>query len=74
MSPRLRVAVIGAIVAVLALGALAGVLDTQWRARTADGDPVPGLAVCALREGAGPRRLWVTSLPVPADGVRPARP
>jgi hypothetical protein len=36
MSPRLRVAVIGAIVAVLALGALAWVLDTQWRARTVD--------------------------------------
>jgi hypothetical protein len=36
MRPGVRLALIGAIVAVLALGALAWVLDTQWRARTAD--------------------------------------
>lgn len=36
MRPVVRVALIGAIVAVVILGAFAWVLDTQWRARTTD--------------------------------------
>lgn len=36
LSPRLRVALIGAVAAALALGALAGIVDARWRERTTD--------------------------------------
>lgn len=36
MSPRVRLALIGGMVALAALGAFAWVLDTEWRERTAD--------------------------------------
>ena len=36
MSPRVRLALIGGIVAVVALGTFAWVMDAQWRERTAD--------------------------------------